>query len=204
MAYNTQTPSSLLINLAKKSRRQDRELIRAVAAHPNTPLQLFAEIIGISCHVAQIVAENPQTPIAILKQLLDLYGENSDFKLVFMTSIALHPHFDSNLLLETSLAPNPVAAESLWLAKQASTTAERLTALAQTDWNVLLLAIVRHPNTSTAIVEQIWHQMQRNHLTPSHNLGEATSKEHRLIYDSFVCNLNTSQQIRTELRKLLQ
>lgn len=204
VAYNTQTPSALLINLAKKSRRQDRELIRAVAAHQNTPAHLFAEIIGISCHVAQIVAENPKAPIAVLKQLLHLYGENSDFKLVFMTSIALHPHFDTNLLLETSLAPNPIAAESLWLAKQATTTAERLTALAETEWNVLLLAIVRHPNTSTATVEQIWHQMQRNHQTPNRNWGEATWKEHRLIYDSFICNLNTSQQIRTELRKLLQ
>jgi hypothetical protein len=39
VAYNSQTPSSLLQNLAQKSRRQDRELIRAVAAHPNTPAQ---------------------------------------------------------------------------------------------------------------------------------------------------------------------
>jgi hypothetical protein len=204
VAYNSQTPSSLLQNLAQKSRRQDRELIRAVAAHPNTPSELFAEIIDIGCGVAQIVAENPHTPVAILKQLLQIYGQIGDLKSVFTTLVALHPHFTPQLLLDTGIAPTPASAQALWLAKQPPTTSVQLTELSQTGWNVLLLAIVRHPNSPAAIVEQIWHRMRLDRLAPSHNFGEINWKEHRLIYDSFVCNPHISLQLRGELRKLLQ
>ena len=204
VAYNSHTPSALLKNLAQKSRRQDRELIRAVAAHPNTPPQLFTEIIDISCSVAQIIAENPHTPVAILKDLLRIYSQNSDLEAVFTTLVALHPHFDRQLLLEMKLAPDAAAAEILWLAKQPTTTSVQLAELANTEWRTLRLAIVRHPNTSTAIVEQIWHQMRLNQPTPYQSVKEVTWKEHRLIYDSFVCNPNISLQLRGELRKLLQ
>ena len=204
VAYNIMTPGGLLKNLAQKARNQDRELIRAVAAHPNTPPQLFAEIINIGAGVAQIVAENPHTPIAILKKLLSMYGKNSDLQAIFITLVALHPQIDTKLSLELQLAPTLAIAQALALAKQPTTTVDQLVELANTEWNVLLLAIVRHPNTPTAIVEQIWHQMQEKYPTPNGNVDENTWKEHRLIYDSFVCNLNTSRQIRGELRRLLQ
>ena len=204
VAYNIITPGGLLKKLAQKARHQDRELIRAVAAHPNTPAQLLAEVVNIGAGVAQIVAENPQTPVAVLHKLLSIYGKNSDLHNVFVTLIALHPQIDTKLSIEMQLAPNPTAAAALSLAKDSTTTAEQLVALAETDWNVLHLAIVRHPNTPSAIVEQIWHQMQERYPTPNGIVDDHIWKEHRLIYDSFVCNLNTSRQIRGELRRLLR
>ncbi len=202
VAYNPLTPSGLLEQLAQRSRRQDRELIRAVAAHPNTPPQLLAEISEISSGLAQIVAENPQTPIAVLMNILHRFSQTGNT--AFTTLVALHPHLNPQLLMQMDLAPTKSAAEALWLTKQATTTSIQLAELAQTDWHVLQLAIVRHPNTSTAIVEQIWQRMGLCHLAYGHSIEEVAGREHRLIYDYFVCNPNTSLQLRSELRKLLQ
>jgi hypothetical protein len=195
VAYNHNTPSHLLANLARKSRQQDRELIRAVAAHPNTPPQLLAEIIDIGCSVAQIVAENPHTPLPILEKLLCIYGKHSDLNSIFIMLVALHPHLTPQLLMRMSLAPNRNAAEALWLAKQIDTTSAQLVEMTQIDWDVLSLAIVRHPNTPVTIVEQIWQQMQADRIPGS--------QMDRLIYDSFVGNPHISAQMRGELRKLL-
>jgi hypothetical protein len=194
VAYNPLTPTSLLENLARKSRHQDRELIRAVAAHPHTPHHLLAEIITISVGVAQIVAENPHTPVMVLAKILDKYGQANDP--TSTTLVALHPHLNPQLLMQMQLAPSEAAAQSLWLAKQIATTSTQLIELAQTNWNVLRLAVVRHPNTPGTIVEQIWQKMRLNH--------DDTRQLNRLMYDSFVCNPNTSASIRGELRKLLQ
>jgi hypothetical protein len=195
VAYNHNTPSYLLANLARKSRHQDRELIRAVAAHPNTPPQLLTEIIDIGFSVAQIVAENPHTPLSALEKLLYIYGKNSGLSSIFMMLVALHPHLTSKLLMRMSLAPNRAAAEALWLAKQVDTTSAQLIEMADIDWNVLRLAIVRHPHTPVNIVEQIWHQMQADRTLES--------QLDRLIYDSFVCHPHISNEMRGELRKLL-
>jgi hypothetical protein len=194
VAYNPHAPSNLLASLAMKSRHQDRELIRAVAAHPQTPPQLLAEIINISTGVAEVVAENAQAPIAVLEQILYKYGKNSGS--TFTTIVALHPQLNPRLLRQMHLAPNDSAAQSLWLAKQIETPAHQLTDLAQTEWNTLQLAVARHANTPSETIEQIWHKIRLNHVQPS--------QIDRLIYDSFAGNLNTSAQIRTELRKLLQ
>jgi hypothetical protein len=194
VAYNPHTPGILLENLARKSRHQDRELIRAVAAHPNTPPYLLAEIIDIGGNVAQVVAENLQTPIAVLEQILHKYSQTSDP--TFTTLVALHPHLNPRLLMQMCLAPNESAAQSLWLAKQITTESMQLLELAQTDWNVLQLAVVRHPNTPGATIENIWNQMRINHTD--------CSQIDRLIYDSFIGNSNTSPQLRGELRKLLK
>jgi hypothetical protein len=202
VAYNPQTPSLLLEQLAHKSRRQDRELIRAVAAHPNTPPQLLAEISEISSGLAQIVAENPQTTVAILQQILHRYGKTGDS--TFTTLVALHPHLNARLLMQMDLAPNTSLAEALWLTKQTTTTTAQLTAISHIDWHVLQLAIVRHLNTPTAIVEQIWDRMGLGQTSAGRNIDQVAGKEHRLIYDSFVCNPNISCQLRGELRKLLQ
>ncbi len=204
VAYNPRTPSSLLENLAQKSRRQDRELIRAVAAHPHTPPKLLAEIINISSGLAEIVAENHQTPVAVLEQILQRYGKSGES--TFTILVALHPHLNPRLLREMYLAPTDSAAEALWLAKQPSTTTAQLTKLARTDWAVLLLAIVRHPNTPSDLIDRIWLRLQSHQSDANHRMGtlQTIGQESRLIYDSFVCNPNTSQQLRGELRKLLQ
>ena len=194
VAYNPHTPSALLENLAQKSRHQDRELIRAVAAHPHTPTHLLADIIDIGGSIAQIVAENVHTPVAVLAKILDKYGQTNDP--TFAILVALHPHLDPRLLMQMCLAPNESAAQSLWLAKQLLTESTQLRELAQTNWDVLQLAVVRHPNTASATIEQIWHQMQINH--PAH------SQLNRLIYDSFAGNSNTSPLLREELRKFLK
>jgi hypothetical protein len=194
VAYNSHTPSTILENLARKSRRQDRELIRAIAAHPNTPVDLLAEIIDIGGNVAQIVAENPHTPIAVLEKILDRYGQTNDP--IFTTLVALHPQLTTQLLMQMSLAPNESAARSLWLAKQSATAPSQLIELAQTDWEIVQLAVVRHPQTPSATIAQIWSKMCGNYT----NRGQID----RLIYDSFVGNLNTPPQLRAELRKLLK
>lgn len=194
VAYNPHTPSALLENLARKSRSQDRELIRAVAAHPHTPPHLLAEIIDISGSVAQIVAENVCTPITVLEQILYKYAQTSDP--TFTTLVALHPHLNPRLLMKMYLAPNESAARSLWQAKQPETDSSQLLELANTDWNVLRLAVVRHPNTPSATIDRIWHQLPID-LT-------AHSPLDRLIYDSFAGNPNTSTQLRGELHKLLK
>jgi hypothetical protein len=194
VAYNSHTSSQILENLARKSRHQDRELIRAVAAHPNTPLDLLAEIIDISGNVAQIVAENVRTPVVVLENILYKYGQTNDP--IFPTLVALHPHLTPQLLLRTGLAPTASAARSLWLAKQSATAASQLVKLAQTDWEILRLAIVRHPHTPSVTIEQIWNKMWASYV----NRGQID----RLIYDSFVSNSNTSPQLREELRKLLK
>jgi hypothetical protein len=202
VAYNPHTPSNLLENLARKSRHQDRELIRAVAAHPHTPPHLLAEISEIGQSLAQIIVENPHTPVAVLKQILHKYGYVSSQ--IFQTLIALHPRITAGLLTKMSLAPDESAAASLWLAKQHTTSALQLGRLAHTTWDVLRLAIVRNPNTPTEIVNRIWFQMQIDRSARSHGAGEEFVLENRLIYDSFVCNPNTSHQLRGELRKLLK
>jgi hypothetical protein len=202
VAYNPHTPSTLLEHLARKSRQQDRELIRAVAAHPHTPPHLLFEISEIGQSLAQIVSENPQTPVAILKQILDKYGYVSGS--IFPTLVALHPHLTAEHLTQLDLAPNAAAAKSLWLAKQHTTGAIQLAELAGTNWDVLRLAIVRNPNTPTEIVNRIWFQMQIDRSDRSHSAGKEFVCENRLIYDSFVCNPNTSPQLRGELRKLLK
>jgi hypothetical protein len=194
VAYNSHTPSALLENLALKSRSQDRELIRAVAAHPNTPAHLLAEIIGISGSVAQIVAGNVHTPVAILEQILYKYAQTSDP--TFTTLVALHPHLNPRLLMKMYLAPDESAARSLWQAKQSETDADRLSELAKIDWHVLQLAVVRNPNTPTVTIDRIWQQLQVD-LTVHSPLD-------RLIYDSFAGNPNTSPQLRGELYKLLK
>ncbi len=194
VAYNPHTPSRLLENLAQKSRQQDRELIRAVAAHPHTPPHLLAEIINISSGVAEVVAENAQTPIVVLEQILDKYGKTNGA--TFTTLVALHPQLNPRLLRQLHLAPNESAAQSLWLAKQSGTVADQLIDLAQTEWDPLQLAVARHPNTPSDTIEQVWHKIRLKHTQPS--------QIDRLIYDSFAGNPNTSAQIRTELRKLLQ
>ena len=194
VAYNPHTPSQLLENLARKSLHQDRELIRAIAAHPNTPPYLLAEIIKISSGVAQVVAENDQTPIEVLEQILRKYSQTGDD--TFTTLVALHPHLNPRLLMQMHLAPNDSAAQSLWLAKQNGTPADQLVNLAQTEWNPLLLAVARHSHTPSETIDQIWHKIRLNHIHPS--------QIDRLIYDSFAINPNTSAQIRVELRKLLQ
>jgi hypothetical protein len=194
VAYNSHTPGGLLENLALKSRSQDRELIRAVAAHPNTPARLLAQIIDISGSVAQIVAENVHTPINILEQILHKYAQTNDS--TFTTLVALHPHLDPRLLIKMDLAPDESAARSLWQAKQPATDATELLELAKTDWDVLRLAVVRNPNTPTIAIERIWHQLQVD-FTAHRPLN-------RLIYDSFASNLNTSPQLRGELHKLLK
>jgi hypothetical protein len=202
VAYNPHTPSYLLENLARKSRHQDRELIRAVAAHPHTPPHLLAEISEIGQSLAQIVVENPQTPVAILKQILHKYGYVGGS--IFQTLVALHPYFTARLLTQTYLAPNEAVAQSLWLAKQTTTAALQLVELSQTTWDVLRLALVRNPNTPTEIINRIWFQMQIDRSARSHIAGEEFVLENRLIYDSFVCNPNTPPQLRKELRKLLK
>jgi hypothetical protein len=194
VAYNPHTPSVLLENLARKSRAQDRELIRAVAAHPQTPHHLLAQIVDIGSNVAQIVAENVQTPIVVLEHILRKYGQVNDP--TFTTLVALHPHITARLALQMHLVPNESAAQSLWLAKQSSTAAAQLAELAATDWHVLWLAIVRHLNTPAEVIERIWQQ-----ISAVHPQG---SKLDRLIYDSFAGNARTSAPIREELRKLLK
>jgi hypothetical protein len=194
VAYNPHTPSALLENLARKSRRQDRELIRAVAAHQQTPIDLLAEIIDIGGNVAQIVAENVRTTVAVLKQILYKYGQNNDP--IFTTLVALHPQITPQLSIELGLAPTESAANALWLAKQATTKSDRLVELAQTDWDVLRLAVVRHLGTPSQTIAQIWQEMC-SHQTDRGQID-------RLIYDSFVGNPNTSTQLRAELRKLLK
>ena len=194
VAYNVHTSSQLLENLARKSRHQDRELIRAIAAHPNTPPHLLAEIIKIGSGVAQVVAENDRTPIDVLEQILRKYSQVGDA--TFVTLVALHPQIDSRLLMQMHLAPNELAAQSLWLAKQSATTASQLVELAHTEWEPLQLAVVRHQHTPSPTIEQVWKKMRLNHSNPS--------QIDRLMYDSFASNPNTSAQIRDELRKLLQ
>jgi hypothetical protein len=194
VAYNPHTPSALLENLAQKSRRQDRELIRAVAAHPHTPDRLLAEIIAIGGGVAQIVAENPQTSVVVLEQILDKYRQTNDP--IFTTLVALHPQLTPQLLMQMNLAPTESAAQALWLAKQSATTSTQLLELSQTNWDILRLAVVRHPHTHSSTIEQIWHQLGINHTEPR--------QIDRLIYDSFVSNPNTPSSLREELRKLLQ
>jgi hypothetical protein len=194
VAYNPCTPNTLLENLARKSRHQDRELIRAIAAHPHTPHHLLAEIINIGSGVAQVVAENPQTPITVLEQILYKYSAGSDS--TFIALVALHPHLNPRLLIQMHLAPTESAAQSLWLAKQLDTTSDQLIELAQTDWAILQLAVARHPNTPSTTIEQIWHKMRLHHANPS--------QIDRLMYDSFAGNPNTSARLRDELRKLFQ
>ncbi len=202
VAYNSHTPSSLLENLAQKSRYQDRELMRAVAAHPRTPPHLLAAISDIGDSLAQIVAENPHTPVAILKKILHKYGHTNGS--IFQTLVALHPHLDARLLTQLDLAPTEAAAQSLWLAKQITTESIQLVELACTNWDVLRLAVVRNPNTPTEIVNRIWFEIQIDRAARSQHVGEEFIQEHRLIYDSFVCNPHTSPQLRGELRKLLK
>ncbi len=194
VAYNPQAPGKLLENLARKSRAQDRELIRAVAAHPHTPTRLLAEIIDIGGNVAQIVATNIQTPVPILEQILRKYGQTNDP--TFSTLIALHPAMVPQLLMQMRLAPDELAAQSLWLAKQPATDTDTLTELAATNWDVLQLAIVRHPQTSHQTIDLIWHKIRSTRTQPS--------QIDRLIYDSFVSNARTSTHLREELRKLLE
>jgi hypothetical protein len=194
VAYNPHTPSTLLEHLAQKSRGRDRELIRAVAAHPQTPPHLLAEIIDIGAGIAQIVAENAQTPIPVLAQILRKYANPHDP--TFTTLVALHPQLNPRLLVQMYLAPSEAAAQSLWLAKQSDTPAAQLTQLAETDWQVLLLAIVRHPQTPSQTIDSIWQQLSIDPHVPS--------PLDRLIYDSFASNPQTSPQLRGELRKLLK
>ena len=194
VAYNPDTPSALLKNLAQKSRYQDRELIRAVAAHPHTPPDLLAEIVNVGSNVAQIVAENAQTPVAVLEKILSTYRETNEH--IFTTLVALHPQIATELLMQMCLAPNESVASSLWLAKQITTESHQLIELAQTDWNVLQLAVVRHPSTPSATIDRLWNQLWASYT--------AESQLARLIYDSFVGNSNTSPQLRGELRKLLK
>jgi hypothetical protein len=194
VAYNPHTPGTLLANLAQKSRRQDRELIRAVAAHPHTPGSLLAEIIDIGEGIAQIVAENPQTPISVLAQILRKYTNPHDS--TFTTLVALHPQLNPHLLMQMYLAPSDSAARSLWLAKQIDTPPAQLMQLADTDWPVLRLAIVRHPHTPSQTLDLLWQQLQ---IDPN-----APSALDRLIYDSFASNPQTSPQLRGELRKSLK
>jgi hypothetical protein len=200
VAYNSHAPSTLLENLARRSRHQDRELIRAIAAHPQTPHHLLAEIIEISGGVAQIVAENAQTPIVVLEKILHIYGTTSNS--TFITLVAIHPQIQPRQLIQMSLAPNEAAAQSLWLAKQITTTSSQLMELAQTDWAILQLAIVRHQNTPSETIDQLWQQIQLNHR----NQGESHADPlyQRLVYDSFVSNPQTPAPLRSELRKLLQ
>jgi hypothetical protein len=194
VAYNPHTPYRLLENLAQKSRHQDRELIRAVAAHPNTPHHLLAEIIKIGSGVAQVVAENAQTPVTVLEQILHKYSQIGDA--TFVTLVALHPQLNPRLLMHLHLAPNESAAQSLWLAKQSATKSSQLVELAQTDWEPLQLAVVRHHNTPSPTIEQVWKKMRIHDRNPS--------QIDRLMYDSFASNPNTSARLRDELRKLLQ
>jgi hypothetical protein len=194
VAYNPHTPSALLENLARKSRSQDRELIRAIAAHQQTPTHLFAEIADIGANVAQIVAENARTPVSVLAKILCKYGQINDP--TFTTLVALHPHLTARLLLQMHLAPDESAAQSLWLAKQQETASARLGELAETDWNVLRLAVVRHPQTAGMTIDRIWHDMS--------GVDTNSSQMERLIYDSFVNNANTPAPLREELRKLLK
>ena len=193
VAYNPHAPSALLKNLAQKSRYQDRELIRAVAAHPHTPPDLLAEIVNVGSNVAQIVAENAQTPVAVLEKILSTYRETNEH--IFTTLVALHPQLTTELLMQMCLAPNESVASSLWLAKQITTESHQLIELAQTDWNVLQLAVVRHPTTPSATIDRLWNQLWAY---------TAKSQLARLIYDSFAGNSNTSPQLRGELRKLLK
>ena len=194
VAYNVHTPSQLLENLARKSRHQDRELIRAIASHPNTPHHLLAEIIKISSGVAQVVAENDRTPIDVLEQILHKYSQVGDS--TFVTLVALHPQLNPRLLMQMQLAPNESTAQSLWLAKQSATTSDQLVELAATEWEPLQLAVVRHQNTPSSTIDQVWKKIRAQHENPS--------QIDRLMYDSFASNPNTSDRIRDELRKLLQ
>jgi hypothetical protein len=194
VAYNPHTPSTLLEHLAQKSRGQDRELIRAVAAHPHTPAHLLAEIIDIGDGIAQIVAENPQTPISVLEQILRKYVTPKDP--TYTTLIALHPQLNPRLLMQMYLAPSDALAQSLWLAKQIDTSPAQLAQLANTDWRVLQLAIVRHPQTPTQTIDLLWQQLQIDPRVPS--------PLDRIVYDSFASNPQTSPQLRDELRKLLK
>mgnify|MGYP003433503936 CR=1 FL=1 len=202
VAYNLQTPSALLKNLVRKSRRQDRELVRAVASHPNTSTHLLAEISEISSSLAQIVAKNPQTPLVVLQKILHKYGQTNS---IFRILMALHPCINPQLLMQMNLAPNESAAHSLWLAKQLTTDSTQLVELAQTNWDVLRLAVVCHPNTPTEQIDRLWLQIksQIDRSTSNQATVEAVP-EHRLIYDSFIGNANTSAQLREKLRKLLQ
>jgi hypothetical protein len=130
----------------------------------------------------------------ILEQILRKYGQINDP--TFTTLVALHPHITARLALQMHLAPNESAAQSLWLAKQPSTAAAQLAELAETDWNVLRLAIVRHSNTSEDLIDRMWKQILAIHVQGS--------QMDRLIYDSFAGNARTSAPIREELRKLLK
>jgi hypothetical protein len=194
VAYNPHTPSQQIEHLAQKSRGRDRELIRAVAAHPHTPPHLLAEIIDIGTGIAQIVAENAQTPLPVLEQILRKYGGPSDP--TFTTLVALHPQLNPRLLMQMYLAPSETAAQSLWLAKQPDTSSAQLAQLAKTDWQVLLLAVVRHPQTPSHTIDAIWQQLQIDSHIPS--------PLDRLIYDSFASNPQTAPHLRNELRKLLK
>ncbi len=201
VAYNQHTPSELLVNLAQKSRFQDRELLRAVAAHPNTPAHLLAQIGKIGQSLAQIIAENRHTPAVVLQQLLERYG---DICQSLRIAIALHPQIDVQLSLESDLAPTEAAAQSLWLAKQIATTSSELRELADTDCFILQLAVVRNPNTPADVVERIWRQIQIDRAQRLRSMGKDFDRAQRLIYGAFDTNPHTSEQIRQELRQVLQ
>jgi hypothetical protein len=196
VAYNPQTPAILLEHLAHKSRRQDRELLRAVAAHPQTPPLLLSDLVEISYNLARVVTENPQTPVTVLQKVLRIYGRSHGLDRMFTTLVALHPHLNPQLLLQMYLAPDETTANSLWLAKQSTTESAQLVKLADTSWDVLNLAVARHPNTPTMAIEQIWHKIKATHL------GESAINQ--IIYDSFAMNPNTSIELRQELRKLIE
>jgi hypothetical protein len=196
VAYNPQTPSLLLERLAHKARRQDRELLRAVAAHPHTPTSLLADIVEISYNLARIVAENPHTTVSILQRILQLYGKSYGLDRMFATLVALHPHVDAQLLLQLCLAPDESTARSLWLAKQTTTTSTELMKLVDNSWEILHLAIVRHPSTPATAIEQIWHRMKSQY--------SSGGVMNQIIYDSFVGNPNTSIELRQELRQLIE
>lgn len=196
VAYNRNAPSNLLAALAQKSRYQDRELLRAVAAHPHTSPQLLAEISELSNSLAQIVAENPHTPFTLLQQILAKYQQTCP---TIGTLISLHPQLTVSRSIELQLAPTVAAGRSLWKAKQPTTTTIELAELAQTDWNVQQLAVVRNPHTPTEVVDRIWTQMQTDRVTK-----QGSEQKNRLIYDSFVSNPHVSTRLRSQLRKLLQ
>lgn len=196
VAYNPHTPGHILERLAHKSRFQDRESIRAIAAHPNTPHHLLDRAIDIGSGVAAIVAENPHTPVPVLERILAKYADGDR---ALAIAVALHPQIDPQLLIKLALAPDLIAAKSLWLAKQPTTTSEVLAELAQTDWDIQLLAIVRHPHAPIATIEKIWSHLQATALQPHPDRAQLD----RLIYDSFVGNPQTPGHLRAELRKLI-
>lgn len=191
--------------LERLANRNEPEIQKLVAAHPNTPAYILQQWFeqSKSYDVIHGIASNVNTPESVLEQIVD----NGHFS-VYMYLVQRNSAASEKVL--DRIAKRSENAVHDWIAKHPNTSANTLQYIAQKCHNIhsqLWKNIDKHPNTPAAVLEYLaeysWHERQvaQHPNTPAHVLAKLAKSDNQYVREDVERNPNTPVETLIELTK---